>query len=530
MRYAAIAILLLTLLLSACSGGGQPPGNGTGREVGSIAITPENASIGVNQSRTFTAVVRDTNNDPLNNVSLNWNSSNPTVATVTNGVATGLNQGTTEITASAASVTSNAATLSVTSSGNGDGAGDSIAYVSADSWDEIRLIKDDGTGDRLLWSHGMDDPGDLADPRGIYNVSSLAWRPDSSELAFASTHEMWCSLNTSDIFAIGASGGGYRRVTQAPACPALDDYPKGTVRIPLENPYGSQFETIIYFQGAPAAQEVSLPPNGSGVITFENVADLGNGVMQRAILINPGIGGQDREFGEEAVVDVQSGQTVQTPQLTLDYPNISRRLMMSPTWRHDGTKLGYVFLDNGLYSIDPQPAPLQQGELLATLYTADQVAYGPTPERSDQLLYVGEEGLESGIYLTSEGSAAAGELLVSKDYIYEDVLGLAWLPDGSGFVYSLKGPTPESEFITKANIYLYSFATEQVTPLTDFSSSEYAGRLSVSPDGQQLVFERATLWSALTGELVEPELWVMNRDGSEMRLLVENGRAPAWSP
>ena len=415
-------------------------------------------------------------------------------------------------------------------SGGPTPADNTVAYVSADTWDEIRLINPDGTGDRLLWSHGLDDPGETADPRGIYNVSSLAWRPDGSELAFAGTHEMWCSLNTSDIFAVGVSGSGYRRITQAPACPALDSYPKGTVNIPLENPYGSQFETIIYFQGAPVAQEVSLPPNGSGVVTFENVADLGNGVMQRAILINVGIEGQDRAFGEEAAVDVQPGGTVQTPQLMLDYPNISQRLMTSPTWRDDGSALGYAFLYNGLYNIDPQPAPLQQGELLATLYSADHVAYGPTPERLDQLLYVGEEGLESGIYLTSEGSAAAGELLVSIDSIYEQVLGLAWLPDGSGFVYSLKGPTPESEFITKANLYLYSFDTGQVTPLTDFGSTEYAGRLSVSPDAQSIVFERATLWSFLTGELVEPELWVMNRDGSGLRLLVENGRAPVWSP
>jgi hypothetical protein len=606
--------LLIAALLTACSGGGQPPGDDTDHEVASITVSPETASIEVGQNQTFMAVAKDLRGSPLSNVSFDWHSSDPAVATVANGAATGLAKGTTAITASSNGITSNAATLTVTPGGSGgeppvitsftatpptittgesstlswivsgatslsispdvgtvtgssvavqpsvtteytltatNAAGQdsatatvtvsgtepppgkgTIAYVSADSWDEIRLIRADGSGDRLLWSHGIDDPGDLADPRGIYNISSLAWRPDGSELAFASTHEMGCSLNTSDIFAVGANGSGYRRITQAPACPELAAYPKGTVRIPLENPYGSQFETIIYFQGAPEAQEVSIPPNGSGIVTFENVADLGNGVMQRAILLNPGIGGDDREFGEETAVDVQQGETVQTPQLTLDYPNISQRLMVSPTWRDDGNALVYAFLYNGPYRIEPQPAPLQQGELLATLYAADHVSYGPAPEYSNQLLYVGEEGLDSGIYLTSEGNAAAGELLVSIDPIYEQVLGLAWLPDGSGFVYSLKAPTPESEFITKANIYLYSFGTEfskgQKPPLTDFGPNEYAGRLSVSPDAQQLVFERASVWSFLTGELVEPELWVMNRDGSDMRLLVENGRAPAW--
>lgn len=79
-----------------------------------------------------------------------------------------------------------------------------------------------------------------------------------------------------------------------------------------------------------------------------------------------------------------------------------------------------------------------------------------------------------------------------------------------------------------ANIYAYNFASSQATRLTNFND-EFARQLSVSPDGQQIVFERASaLWYA-PWEEPKVDLWVVDRDGSNLRLLVQNGYAPAWS-
>jgi TolB protein len=47
----------------------------------------------------------------------------------------------------------------------------------------------------------------------------LAWRPDGPELAFSSQHEQDCSWYDSDVYVIGYDGAGYRRITNAPACP-----------------------------------------------------------------------------------------------------------------------------------------------------------------------------------------------------------------------------------------------------------------------------------------------------------------------
>jgi hypothetical protein len=396
-----------------------------------------------------------------------------------------------------------------------NGAG-TIAYVDDITKDEIRLIEPDGSGDRHLWTHGLDDPND------VYEIWNTAWRPNAAELAFASTHENWCSINHADIYAIGSDGGGYRRVTESPACGALAAYPKGTVRVPVQNDGFSSFFGFVYFQGAPSLQQVSLAGGQSTVLTFTDVADFGESYLQIAMIIVAA----NRSPALETAVDVEAGQTVTTGSLSVYTPDIFWEVF-SPTWRSDGSKIGYIISFNGLRQIDPHPAPLDFGQPLQTDQAAmpsfaDIMAWGPA-SRVNELLYVGNEiATSEAIYLLTAGQATAGEPLLTFDS-YEDVRGLSWLPDGSGFIFSVE----EGEFFQsqRANVFEYTFATENVRPLTNFTS-EFAGQLSISPDGSQVVFERAATeeFGAAT------DLWIVNRDGSGLRLLVEDGRAPTWSP
>jgi len=53
-----------------------------------------------------------------------------------------------------------------------------IAYARGG---EIRLVEPDGTNDRSLWT--------VPRPDLPYTVTSLAWKPDATELAFSSDHE-----------------------------------------------------------------------------------------------------------------------------------------------------------------------------------------------------------------------------------------------------------------------------------------------------------------------------------------------------
>ena len=51
------------------------------------------------------------------------------------------------------------------------------------------------------------------------------------------------------------------------------------------------------------------------------------------------------------------------------------------------------------------------------------------------------------------------------------------------------------------------------------------GQVAVSPDGQHFVFERAAEMDAKTSAIVDPDLWLVNRDGSGLQLFVENAYA-----
>ena len=537
MKHTALTTLLLALLISACSGGGQPPGGNPGGKVASISLTPETATTQVGKTQTFTATGKGSSGNTVN-TTFDWRSSNPQVATVLNGKATGLAVGTTDITASAGGVMSNAATLTVNTTGGGGGGGDAqplhdtIAYATGDG-DEIRLVNPDGSNDRSLWRHNLDDP---EDKEQHYAVWSMSWKPDATELAFASTHERECSLFSSNIFAVGSDGEDYRRISEAPACADLAEYPKGTVRVPVRNDsFVDSFSGFLYFQGAPSAQPVNLPPRGTGVVTFENVADFGDGEdwLQLATLsapyVSPYVTLPDaREILVETATDVQAGSTITTPEVAVFSPS-SFWEAYSPTWSPDGSRIGHMLNGISLWQLPAEPSPLELGSsLLAKGVSPGNgglLAWGPTTETTDRLLY-SKSFYGTGVYLVDEGSADAGETLLTLDEL-EAVHGLAWLPDGSGFVYAVT----DGAFLGEGgsgNLFVYDFATEEATRVTSFVG-DFAGQVSVSPDGETFVFERATDLNEDETGLLQPDLWLVNRDGSGLRLLIEDAYAPAWS-
>jgi TolB protein len=398
-------------------------------------------------------------------------------------------------------------------------AGGVIAFVNAATGDEIRLIEPDGSNNRRLWAHN------LPDPSKVYAVDTLSWRPNAAEIAFSSSHESWCSINHTDIFAVAADGSNYRRITQAPSCAGLSAYPQGTIRVPVENNsiFGESFTGFVYFQGASSALPVSLPPGGSTTLTFKDVADFGDGELQVGAIVHP----SGREISFATAVDVQAGQTVTTGKMDLYVPSGFWEAH-SPTWRSSGDQIGYVLNFAGMFALPPNPPPLALGQELQTDQSAmpdfaDHLAWGP-PSRAKDLLYRGSVSFDAqGVYLTREFSATAGQRLFSYE-VWEYIRGLAWLPDGSGFIYSVEESNNLNESV-KANIFEYNFASKQSKRLTNFAD-QFAGEVSVSPDGKQIVFDR----SAFPDSDAPADLYVINRDGSGLRLLAKNGRSPAWSP
>jgi dipeptidyl aminopeptidase/acylaminoacyl peptidase len=106
-------------------------------------------------------------------------------------------------------------------------------------------------------------------------------------------------------------------------------------------------------------------------------------------------------------------------------------------------------------------------------------------------------------------------------------LGLAWLPDGSGFVYALTEGDDFGED-RSSNLFLYQFANGTPERLTSYVG-DFVGQVSVSGDGERFVIELAGDLDDFTGALIEPDSWIVERDGSGATLLVDNAYAPAWS-
>jgi hypothetical protein len=383
-----------------------------------------------------------------------------------------------------------------------------IAYVryQAGNGTEIRLIEPDGSNDRRILTVA-DSP--LAD-----TMPMLAWRPDAAELAFASDHEQTTSLLGKELYAVRPDGSGLRKLTNGPRHDQLAGYPKGTVTVDVLVSVGEP--AIVYVVGA-AAPQTALVSTTSTRLTFTNVADLGAGVVQQVVAMT----GSGRWYG--AAADVRPGQTVHAGSLVVSGASAPLRAD-KPIWRSDGTAIGFMFGEwcGEFRSLPANPPINALGETRLTassfLSYLCHVDWGPTPALANKLLYSEWDPSNRGIYLTSEGSDAPGELLTT--YGLNWLVDLKWLPDGSGFLYSVM-EFSETRYV-RSNIHEYLFATKQTRQITDFDD-EFAYNFSISPDGQQIVFERTPTQEGQT------DLWMMQRDGSDLRLLATRAARPSWS-
>lgn len=252
-------------------------------------------------------------------------------------------------------------------------------------------------------------------------------------------------------------------------------------------------------------------------MTFADVADFGDGILQQAMVTN----GPDRWVAPIALADVKAGQTVHAGRLDVSGNGIENLGAYVPSWHQDGSRLGFIVNGcGGMAQIPAQPDVNETGTYLlqAQNVLACVMDWGPTPALANQLLYwiqVKDGVGDGGIYRVTAGSNSRGTELL--DTGSEGVIDLQWLPDGSGFLFT------KGDYTNYANVFLYNFATGGTTQLTQFTT-EFAIDVSASPDGQWIVFERSA-----TNDLTSGDLWLMRRDGTNVRLLVQNGMRPSWS-
>jgi len=116
--------------------------------------------------------------------------------------------------------------------------------------------------------------------------------------------------------------------------------------------------------------------------------------------------------------------------------------------------------------------------------------------------------------------------------LFFQMFDIEWLPDGSGFLFSMRymsGWNPVytcagQDYHTCHNIFEYDLATGRIAQRTNIDDESVMG-MAVSPDGQYIVFERTT------DPVFDPtsSLWIMKRDGSDLpRKLLDDAGRPAW--
>lgn len=391
------------------------------------------------------------------------------------------------------------------------GPSSTIAYVRGG---EIRGIEPDGSGDRSLFTVPQVELG--------YTVSSLAWRPDGAELAFASDHEAATSFFERDLYVVRADGQALRKLTNGPAHDRLAGLPKGAVTVRVENLTADAGPWFIYVAGASEPQQATVSAGGAQTLTFPDVADLGD-VAQPAVVIN----GTDRWFGD-AQADVRAGATADAGTLLITaFGGVAHYGADGVAWRADGGRVAFFAAPTCTLKQVPSTGtePLQWGaELLDLEVFGSPCAYdwGPTTAFADQIIIADDADYstsgETHIYRVSESDVARPAPLTTFDD-YVRVVDLRWLPDGSGFMVA----RTTSLLDESVNLYEFQFATGELHQITSFGES-YARRFSISPDGQQIVFERVT---ALDGP---SDLWIIGRDGTGERLLVRGGGIPGWRP
>ena len=387
-----------------------------------------------------------------------------------------------------------------------------IAYVRRSTHD-IHLISADGTGDRVLWT--------APHPLALWAPYELAWRPDGRRLAFSSEHEEACSWYQSDVYTIDYNGAGYRRVTNAPACAVLASLPKGSVAVDVTNFTSSLVQ--VYVQGAPGIRSVLY----DGTVTFEDVADFGPGVLQPAV----GIYGGYRILASPPVADVQPNTTVSGGSLLISGGSgIDSMGTGKVSWKADGSALAYGMRTYSRISqIDANPPYGSIGEPLPVVEHAapNLVAWGPTAATSDLYLYFSKDDIlypeVAGIYLNTVADPSGGTQLVYVDILDgQMVYDIEWLPDASGFLFS----ATYIDLGIYTDIFRYDFGDPPtLTLVTTLPDDQGARAFSISPDGQEVVFEWVTdIFLDQTSSL-----WITNSDGSGIpRWLANDAGRPAW--
>ena len=421
-----------------------------------------------------------------------------------------------------------------------------IAFVKSSRDNQaIHMVNPDGSNDREIWRV----PSPVLSANG---VGYVAWNPDASEIAFDSGH-ITASLTIRDIYAVKPNGTGLRRITNAPHPSTFNSFPKGKVAVSVYNVGASGKILQAYIEGAAAPIQWEAAGGSRRDLLFEDVADYGDGVKQYVVFKDE----TNRcSYDLVANADVKSGQTTRTVGDINVYDSSVPQCVQPyhPAWSADGTQLGYLvhkqgiaasFQNNFWLSPAVNVPPTNKGQEVIPLppSVSDEriinfFALGPTANRANEILFDRQNltnivtGLPHILKAPINDPALAEEVILDlkEPCPYTQgvqtacrALGLAWLPDGSGFVFSLIAKDLISSNKDVNYLYRYDFATQATTRIAALGNGLVTD-VTISPDMQKVAYARA-----LNGDAAF-DIWVIDMNGANNQKIVSDARSPAWSP
>jgi WD40 repeat protein len=415
---------------------------------------------------------------------------------------------------------------------------------------EIHAVSLDGLRDNLLWRI----PEAIPPQDGI---GALSWSPDGKAIAFDSAHQWHRSLAVRDIFVLNLESKQLLRPTNPPNPESFAKMPKGTVTVDVETPLGGR-KLEVYVEGAEQPVTYISPGGKDNGVQLGNVADFGPGIPQYVRVYDYLLGDQTGlpcRFDLAAMADVEPGRTVHAGRMDF-MTDMTCPITSSPAWGADGKAVLFLFSEPK--RVAPSPVniwqtPVVEGplkepvmsrllDMAAWMMDTQEIfaiAAYPLPEFSYYVLRIAEgAGASIRIADTRHPRELATLNLGVPDCAWCHIFGIAWLPDGSGFLFS-RHERPAAGQNFSGALYRYDIMTRRTKEIMRLSN-ELIGRLSVSPDGKQVAFERSAAlddaypiaYTPLHGSrlLCPCSIWVAGIEGSSPHRIVADGRAPAWRP
>jgi len=425
-------------------------------------------------------------------------------------------------------------------------AAEELAYISPSTEDlEIRIIGSDGVGERQLFEISNSvAPIDRIGDR-------LSWRPDGDELAFDSGHDAFSSLYVRDLYSITGDGEKLRRLTNPPTTDDYSSFAQGRVIVDIDSSIGGR-EYSVFVDGASSPVRFTAAAGSRPRVTFDSVADFGPNVRQfvRVFLFNPGPGQKSCFFDIGVFADVIPGETVFAGAMPLLVNDSHCPFAFNPSWQVDGNDIMFMkqpqsqelSVNFDIFRTSARPAP---GSTAADerLVLADPSLFddwyrvlmspGTSPEQRDDMLFLintSDDLLALAPDYTNAGSNF--ELPTPCPVFTCQILDVEWLPDGTNV---LLANYEEELFGNSIAGVIYERVGTDWQPLLRLPG-EVIGSLSISQDGRTIAFTRASQvfdqFNRQKGprERCPCDIWLVDRDGSNLRLLKRDARTPAFRP